>query len=289
MDGDSSSQLKSKFEENGYAIIKGFLTEDECDDLHRECHQIVEKMNPEEHSTVFSCDRQTNNDYFMNSADKVRFFFEKEALDEKGNLKVDKQMSLNKIGHALHVFSPGFRRITHCERVRNICRSLGLQDPVVCQSMVIFKPPHIGGEVNPHQDSSYLFTEPKRLVGIWIALEDTTRENSCLWFIPGSHKDGLAGNYRMIINPKKDPEVGTVFTGEKPSFDQSKFISGEVNKGDLVLIHGEVVHRSDANRSDKSRLIYTFHIYDEGVAKYSSQNWLQPTEANTFTHVYTFQ
>ena len=43
--------------------------------------------------------------------------------------------------------------------------------------------------------------------------------------------DGLAGNYRMIINPNKDPNVGTVFTGEKLTHDMSRFISGEVNKG----------------------------------------------------------
>ena len=56
--------------------------------------------------------------------------------------------------------------------------------------MYIFKQPFIGGKVAPHQDATYLHTEPKpnKIVGIWIALEDCTLENGCLSFIPGSQK-----------------------------------------------------------------------------------------------------
>ena len=42
--------------------------------------------------------------------------------------------------------------------------------------------------VVPHQDSTFLHTTPMKLMGCWIALEDATLENGCLWFIPGSHK-----------------------------------------------------------------------------------------------------
>lgn len=45
--------------------------------------------------------------------------------------------------------------------------------------------------VTPHQDGSYLFNEPLQIMGVWIALEDATIENGCLWFIPGSHKSKL--------------------------------------------------------------------------------------------------
>ena len=54
--------------------------------------------------------------------------------------------------------------------------------------MYIFKNPKIGGKVVPHQDGSYLYTEPLKIAGVWIALEDCTVENGCLQFIPGSHK-----------------------------------------------------------------------------------------------------
>lgn len=40
----------------------------------------------------------------------------------------------------------------------------------------------------PHQDSTFLYTEPLSATGFWFALEDCTNENGCLWFVPGSHK-----------------------------------------------------------------------------------------------------
>jgi phytanoyl-CoA hydroxylase len=47
--------------------------------------------------------------------------------------------------------------------------------------------PRIGGEVAIHQDSTFLYTDPPTVVGLWIALEDATKENGCLWTIPGEH------------------------------------------------------------------------------------------------------
>ena len=54
--------------------------------------------------------------------------------------------------------------------------------------MYIFKQPFIGDKVVPHQDGSYLHTNPLKVIGVWIALEDCTVENGCLSFVPGSHK-----------------------------------------------------------------------------------------------------
>lgn len=53
--------------------------------------------------------------------------------------------------------------------------------------MLIFKQPYVGGEVVPHQDSSFLATDPFSCVGIWLALEDARRDNGCLWALPGAH------------------------------------------------------------------------------------------------------
>lgn len=46
--------------------------------------------------------------------------------------------------------------------------------------------------------------------------------------------------------------------------------------GSLVLIHGQVVHFSEQNKSEKSRHAYTFHIIEQKDTKYSEENWLQP-------------
>lgn len=52
----------------------------------------------------------------------------------------------------------------------------------------MFQQPGIGGEVVPHQDNSFLYTDPPTCKGLWLALEDATITNGCLWAIPGSHK-----------------------------------------------------------------------------------------------------
>ena len=59
------------------------------------------------------------------------------------------------------------------------------------QSMLIFKQPYVGGEVVPHQDSSFIATDPLSCVGIWLALEDAMRSNGCLWALPGVAWQGL--------------------------------------------------------------------------------------------------
>merc|ERR1711976_562899 len=102
--------------------------------------------------------------------------------------------------------------------MKNLCKIFGYLDPVIVQSMYIFKQPGIGGEVTPHQDGTYIYTDPLRAMGVWIALEDATLENGCLWFVPGSHKGGLRGDWRFIRNP--EPTVAScVHVGD--SYDYS--------------------------------------------------------------------
>ncbi|XP_060056364.1 phytanoyl-CoA dioxygenase domain-containing protein 1 isoform X9 [Erinaceus europaeus] len=186
---------------------------------------------------------------------------------------------------ALHAHDPVFKCITHSPKMQGLVRSLGFQIPVVVQSMYIFKQPHFGGEVSPHQDASFLYTEPLgRLLGVWLALEDATNQNGCLWFIPGSHTGGVSR--RMVRNPAGSVP-GTSFLGSEPIRDNSLFVPAPVPRGSLVLIHGEVVHKSEQNLSDHSRQAYTFHIMEAAGTTWSPDNWLQPTAELPFPPLYT--
>jgi len=89
--------------------------------------------------------RQAKDQYFLDSATKVHFFFEADSFDEKtGELLRDKRLSMNKVGHAIHWYVPAFKEITFSSRLKAVARSLSLRDPVIVQGMYIFKSPRIG-------------------------------------------------------------------------------------------------------------------------------------------------
>ena len=90
------------------------------------------------------------------------------------------------IGHSLHWHDQIFKNVTFSEKAKKVARDLQFIDPVVVQGMYIFKQPRIGTQVTPHQDGTFLYNDPLKLVGFWFPVDDATLENGCLWYIPGT-------------------------------------------------------------------------------------------------------
>ena len=93
-----------------------------------------------------------------------------------------------------------FYDYTTCPKLRDLIKRFGYEDPMVAQSMYIFKQSKIGGTVHCHQDSTFLFTCPRQTcLGLWLALDDATITNGCLWVRPYSHHEPLRRQF--IKNP----------------------------------------------------------------------------------------
>jgi phytanoyl-CoA hydroxylase len=266
-----TTDQRTQFERDGFLVLPKFVAESACDRLRHRAEELVRDFDPAGVVSIFSTHEQTrtSDEYFLESGDKISFFFEENAFNSDGSLRQSKERSINKIGHALHDLEPEFDAFSRTDEIKELVSDLGITDPLLLQSMYIFKQPNIGGEVTCHQDATFLFTEPLRMVGLWFALEDATVENGCLWAIPGGHKLGLKSRFVRAAGGGTRFEV----------FDDSPWPEEnatplEVEKGTVIVLHSLLPHLSRENRSSKSRHAYILHVIDASSA-YPEENWLR--------------
>jgi ectoine hydroxylase-related dioxygenase (phytanoyl-CoA dioxygenase family) len=123
------------------------------------------------------------------------------------------------------------------------------------------KPAQHGGVVAWHQDYSYWTrTEPMAHLTCWIGLDDATRDNGCLHYVPGSHRwellpiTGLAGDMHAIQS---------VLTPEQQ--DKFKPVAIELKKGEAAFHHPLMVHGSYENRTDRPRRATVVNVFRDGI------------------------
>ena len=269
--GQLTAEMLSDYEAAGVIVLEDFVSVDDCWRLRERMLELIDDFDPTSVRHVFSAMEQTQlgDKYFEESGDKVRFFFEQDAFDGDGELRQSKERSLNKVGHAMHDLDPVFDEFSRTPELAAVVGSLGYTNPVLLQSMYIFKPPHIGGEVYCHQDSTFLYTDPESCTGFWFALEDASIDNGCMHFIPGAHLGPL-----KELHYRGDDGKMTFRTLDDRPWPEGATVAAEAKAGTLVIFDGRAPHMSGPNLSDKSRHAYTVHVIDRN-SHYPAENWLQ--------------
>lgn len=294
---------------------------------------LTQDWNPQEQTISFRTDEESNkeqgsNDYFLESASRVHFFAEPTALDDETGALLpqyqdDKLSALNKAGHGMHMIPGAFRDYATSDKLSTLVHDLQWKDPIIPQSMYIFKHPHIGGAVNSHQDSTFLYTTPTQsCLGLWLALDDASLQNACLWVRPKSHLEHIRRQFIRnkayfgekaiktgsniatgdTSQPKMSMETLTTSQnvtwegllpddGSDPPCDglllEAGFIPVECKAGDLVCFVGSLDHLSLPNYSDKERHTFQLHLVegpDAGIT-WANTNWLQYPQGTPFLSI----
>lgn len=162
--------------------------------------------------------------------------------------------------HQPHRVSPIMREMIHHPAIAAVLeRMIAAHLPhwdgrVKCmQSMLFIKPPGKPGQAW-HQDEYYIPTRDRSLCGAWIAIDDATIENGCLWVVPGSHRNGY-------LFPAQPPTDLDEYDGSNCcyGFDDRTAVPVEVKAGSVVFFNGYLLHKSLKNRSQVYRRALVNH------------------------------
>lgn len=229
-------QLINDFKRDGYILIKGFFSSQE-----------VDKM------------------YSIAIADDL---MKKNALDLNDQTGKKTRLSL--------WFTPGndvFGYMTRSKRMIDAITPLLDSDSPVCHfhSKLMQKEPRVGGAWEWHQDYGYWYKNqfmfPDQLISVMVALTPANKQNGCLQVIKGSHKLG------RVNHGFAGEQVGADMTMVNNALQTMPLVYCELDPGDALIFHSNLLHRSEANLSEHPRWSI--------ISCYSSQSNLAYNETST--------
>ena len=153
-------------------------------------------------------------------------------------------------------FTPGndvFGYMTRSKRIIEAVEPLLDSDAPVCHfhSKLMQKEPRVGGAWEWHQDYGYWYKNqfmfPDQLISVMIALTAANKENGCLQVIKGSHKLG------RVNHGFAGEQVGADMTFVNNALQTMELVYCELQPGDALIFHSNLLHRSEANLSDSPR------------------------------------
>lgn len=213
MNSKSSHSLERQYQRDGFIILKNVVPGDTLDEMCTEAKNICEGKR----GTVA-------------------------GVDALAGLSPDEIMNQVISIHFPHKISPFLNKLLYEEKIVDALTGLVGANVKCMQSMFFVK--HAGRPGQAwHQDEAFIPTRDRSLIAAWIAVDNATVDNGCLWVIPGSHRAGVLWQSR----PHNDPRFDHTEECFGFPFDEEAAIPVELEAGSVLLFNGYLLHRSLKN------------------------------------------
>ena len=232
---------RNSWNEGGYILIPNFVDENFCDDMNLELAEIISKLIPE------------------GSAFSHAYAGDGHIARREMKPSPEAKTIADEISKVFRIHSRGlFNEFINNEGLLNILEDIIGPDIDCFLSQFILKNPGAWGQPW-HQDSSYFPFDREPQVAAWLATSEATLENGCLVVLPGSHKESL---HEHLPDDREGSNYGYT---EIKDHDFSKEIPLLLNKGDLLLFHSFLMHKSYDNKSNAKRSAMVYHFAETGT------------------------
>lgn len=221
-----TGQQLSQFNEQGFLVTAGFLNEAELGHI-RDC--------------------------YMQTLGRLRSEGALENVQSGGDKDEDFQVFQIRTAHLQH---PIFRMLINDTRLLDMVEDLIGPDIRLVHYQGLYKPPLSGGAIEWHQDNKYFEVEGNRTVSVWMALDEATIENGCMWYLPGKHH--VLHNHRQLWN--SNDKKGFYFAID--DLDEKTAVAAPVPPGGFSIHHCLMPHRSLKNKTSEPRRGLAMHFMD---------------------------
>ena len=236
-----TQEQKKSWNNSGYILIPNFVDENFCNEMNDEVISIIKSIVPED--SAFS------HAYAGDGHIAIR-----EMKPSKNASSIEDEISKLFRIHSKDIFNSFIKDETLCNLLEDI-----IGPDIDCfLSQFIFKNPGAWGQPW-HQDSSYFPFDREPQVAAWLATSEATLDNGCLVVLPGSHQEHL---HEHLPDDRKESNYGYT---EIKDHDFSDEIPMTLNKGDLLLFHSFLMHKSYDNKSDSRRTAMVYHFAETGT------------------------
>ena len=232
---------KRSWNESGYILVPNFVEEGFCNEMNNAVIDIIKSIVP--------ADGAFSHAYAGDGHIAIR-----EMKPSPNATKIEDEISKLFRIHSKGIFNQFIKDETLCNLLQDI-----LGPDIDCLlSQFIFKNPGAWGQPW-HQDSSYFPFDREPQVAAWLATSEATLENGCLVVLPGSHQESL---HDHLPDEREGSNYGYT---EIKDHDFSQETPMTLNKGDLLLFHSFLMHKSFDNKSNSRRTAMVYHFAETGT------------------------